>query len=61
MTNDENKQAHMLAAIVAMHACIRSDMPPKLIPNAAYQMADELMSKYNEDGGIVAALKTRKK
>jgi len=61
MKNEERKQAHMLAAMFAMNGYIRQGMPTEFIADAAFNMADELISKYDEDRGIVAALKTRKK
>ena len=63
MTPDYRKQAHMLAAMFAMNGYIKQGMPTEFIADAAFNLADELMSKYDEDRGIVAALKpkTRKK
>ena len=61
MKNEERKQAHMLAAMFAMNGYIRQGMPTEFIADASFNLADELMSKYDEDRGIVAALKTRKK
>jgi hypothetical protein len=61
MTNDERRQAHLLASIVAMHAYVRQGMPSEFIADAAFNMADELISKYDEDIGIVAALKKPRK
>lgn len=57
----ERKEVHMLFAALAMNAYIRQGMPTEFIADAAFNMADELMSKYDEDRGIMAALKTRKK
>lgn len=61
MKNEERKQAHMLAAMFAMNGYIRQGMPTEFIADAAFNLADELISKYDEDRGIVAALKPRKK
>lgn len=61
MNNEERKQAHMLAAMFAMNGYIRQGMPTEFIADAAFNLADELISKYDEDRGIVAALKPRKK
>lgn len=61
MKNEERKQAHMLAAMFAMNGYIRQGMPTEFIADAAFNLADELISKYEEDRGIVAALKPRKK
>lgn len=61
MTNDDRKQAHMLAAMFAMNGYIKQGMPTEFIADAAFNMADQLIAKYDEDRGIVAALKTRKK
>lgn len=53
----------MLAAMFAMNGYIKQGMPTEFVADAAFNLADELMSKYDEDRGIVAALKpkTRKK
>lgn len=52
----------MLAAMFAMNGYIRQGMPTEFIADAAFNMADELIAKYDEEQGIVAALKkTRKK
>lgn len=62
MNNTERKQAHMLAAMFAMNGYIRQGMPTEFIADAAFNLADDLLSKYDDDQGIVAALKkTRKK
>ena len=61
MTNDERKQAHMLAAMFAMNGYIKQGMPSEFIADAAFNIADELISKYEEDIGIVAALKKQRK
>ena len=61
MKNEERKQAHMLAAMFAMNGYIRQGMPTEFIADAAFNLADELIAKYDEDRGIVAALKPRKK
>lgn len=61
MTNDERKQAHMLAAMFAMNGYIKQGMPSEFIADAAFNIADELISKYEEDIGIVAALKKPRK
>lgn len=61
MNNEDRKQAHMLAAMFAMNGYIRGGMPSEFIADAAFNLADELISKYDEERGIVAALKPRKK
>ena len=61
MTSDDQKIAHMLMAALAMNGYIRQGMPTEFVADAAFNIADELMSKYDEERGIVAALKTRKK
>lgn len=58
---DNRKEAHMVFAALAMHAYIRQGMPSEFIADAAFNMADELISKYEKDIGIMAALKPRKK
>ena len=61
MTSEDRKTAHMLIAALAMNGYIRQGMPTEFVADASFNMADELMSKYDEDRGIIAALKTRKK
>ena len=61
MTSDDQKIAHMLMAALAMNGNIRQGMTTEFVDDAAFNIADELMSKYDEERGIVAALKTRKK
>lgn len=58
---DNRKECHMIFAALAMHAYIRQGMPSEFIADAAFNMADELVSKYEKDIGIMAALKPRKK
>jgi hypothetical protein len=61
MNNEDRKVVHMLMAALAMNGYIKQGMPTEFIADASFNIADELMSKYDEDRGIVAALKTRKK
>lgn len=61
MNSEDRKTAHMLMAALAMNAYIRQGMPAEFIADASFNIADDLMAKYDEDRGIVAALKTRKK
>jgi uncharacterized protein YeeX (DUF496 family) len=59
---NNRKEAHLLVAALAMHAYIRQGMPTEFVADAAFNMADDLISKYDDDQGIIAALKkTRKK
>ena len=58
---DNRKEAHMMFAAMAMNAYIRQGMPSEFIADASFNMADELISKYEEDIGIVAALKKARK
>ena len=59
---DNRKEAHLLVAALAMHAYIRQGMPTEFVADAAFNMADDLIAKYDDDQGIIAALKkTRKK
>lgn len=52
----------MLAAMFAMSAYVKQGMPSEFVADAAFNLADQLISKYDVDQGIVAALKkTRKK
>lgn len=50
----------MLAAMFAMNGFIQSGMRPEAVADAAYQAADDLMSKYDDYVGIVAALKPKR-
>lgn len=59
MTKEERKQMHMVAAMLAMQGYIAQGMRSELIADAAYLAADDLISKYDEEQGIVAALKTK--
>lgn len=61
MTSEDRKTAHMMMAAIAMSGFIQRGMPAEFLADAAFNAADELMSKYDEERGIVAALKTRKK
>lgn len=61
MNTEDRKIVHMLMSALAMNGYIRQGMPTEFIADAAFNIADELMSKYDEDRGIVAALKPRKK
>lgn len=61
MNSEDRKVVHMLMAALAMNGYIKQGMPTEFIADASFNIADELMSKYDEDRGIVAALKTRKK
>ena len=61
MNNEDRKIVHMLMASLAMNGYIKQGMPTEFIADAAFNIADELMSKYDEDRGIIAALKVRKK
>lgn len=61
MNSEDHKIAHMLMAALAMNGYIRQGMPKEFIADASFNIADELMAKYDEERGIVAALKTRKK
>lgn len=60
MTPEFRKEAHMLAAMFAMNGFIQSGMRPEALADAAYQAADDLMARYEEGAGIVAALKPKR-
>lgn len=52
MTPEFKQEAHMLAAMFAMNGLVQSGMRLDEIPDAAHQLASDLMAKY--EGGIVA-------
>jgi hypothetical protein len=53
MTPEFRKEAHMLAAMFAMNGLVQKGMRMEEIPDAAHQLASDLMAKY-DDAGIVA-------
>lgn len=61
MTPEFRKQAHLLAAMFAMNGYIKQGMPTEFVADAAFNMADDLLSKYEEDKGIVALKTTSRK
>lgn len=60
MTPEFRREAHMLAAMFAMNGFIQSGMRPEAVADAAYQVAEDLMAKYQDKAGIVAALKPKR-
>lgn len=60
MTPEFRREAHMLAAMFAMNGFIQSGMRPEAVADAAYQAAEDLMAKYQDKAGIVAALKPKR-
>ena len=61
MTENFRKEAHMLAAMFAMNAYIKSGMREDEVPDAAYRAADKFMEMYEDESGIVAALKPKRR
>lgn len=60
MTPEFRKEAHMLAAMFAMNGLVQRGMRLEEIPDAAHQLATDLMTKY-DDVGIVTLKKKGKK
>ena len=60
MTPEFKNQAHMLAAMFAMNGFIQQGMRAEEVADAAYKAADDLMARYEESAGIVAALKPKR-
>ena len=59
MNKDERKQMHMVFAAFAMNGYIAQGMRSELVADASYLAAEDLIAKYDEDQGIMAALKTK--
>lgn len=60
MTPEFRKEAHMLASMFAMNGLVQRGMRLEEIPDAAHQLATDLMAKY-DDVGIVTLKKKGKK
>lgn len=54
------RQAHMLAAMFAMNGYIAAGMRPEHLADASFAAAEDLMAKYKNEAGIVAALKPKR-
>ena len=54
------RQAHMLAAMFAMNGYIAAGMRPEHLADASFAAAEDLMAKYKNETGIVAALKPKR-
>lgn len=61
MTENFRKEAHMLAAMFAMNAYIKSGMREDEVQDAAHRAADKFMEMYEDESGIVAALKPKRR
>lgn len=60
MNPEFKKEAHMLAAMFAMNGFIQQGMRPEEVADAAYKAAGDLMARYEDGAGIVAALKPKR-
>lgn len=60
MNHEFKKEAHMLAAMFAMNGFIQQGMRQEEIADAAYKAAEDLITRYEDGAGIVAALKPKR-